>query len=154
MKIKKVLLIPRFSAQNFKVSVELWKSYIVSLGSGNRTHLLKFEPITKNLPWNCRNSILLHNIFSFRCSKSISESLGHQTISGKYHNSKKSQNDNENTIHFRSITLRISDIGNKSKNPEKCHGKASNSRSSGLWNQICNYIFSLCLRSEKGGKKL
>ena len=29
MKNKKVLLIARFSAQNFKVSVELWKSYIV-----------------------------------------------------------------------------------------------------------------------------
>ena len=30
-KIKKVLLIARFSVQNFKVSVELWKSYIVRL---------------------------------------------------------------------------------------------------------------------------
>ena len=29
MKNKKVLLIVRFSVQNFKVSVELWKSYIV-----------------------------------------------------------------------------------------------------------------------------
>ena len=29
MKNKKVLLIARFSVQNFKVSVELWKSYIV-----------------------------------------------------------------------------------------------------------------------------
>ena len=29
MKIKKILLIAHFSVQNFKVSVELWKSYIV-----------------------------------------------------------------------------------------------------------------------------
>ena len=29
MKNKKVFLIARFSVQNFKVSVELWKSYIV-----------------------------------------------------------------------------------------------------------------------------
>ena len=29
---KKVLLVARFSAQNFKVSVELWKSYIVLKG--------------------------------------------------------------------------------------------------------------------------
>ena len=29
MKNKKVLLITHFSVQNFKVSVELWKSYIV-----------------------------------------------------------------------------------------------------------------------------
>ena len=32
MKNKKVLLIDRFSVQNFKVSVELWKSYIVWSG--------------------------------------------------------------------------------------------------------------------------
>ena len=32
MKNKKVLLIARFSVQNFKVSVELWKSYIVDKG--------------------------------------------------------------------------------------------------------------------------
>ena len=31
MKNKKVLLIARFSVQNFKVSVELWKSYIARL---------------------------------------------------------------------------------------------------------------------------
>ena len=30
---KKVLLIAHFSVQNFKVSIELWKSYIVRLGS-------------------------------------------------------------------------------------------------------------------------
>ena len=33
MKNKKVLLIARFSVQNFKVSVELWKSYIVEKSS-------------------------------------------------------------------------------------------------------------------------
>ena len=31
-KQKKVLLIAHFSVQNFKVSVELWKSYIVAVG--------------------------------------------------------------------------------------------------------------------------
>ena len=31
MKNKKVLLIARFSVQNFKLSVELWKSYIVDM---------------------------------------------------------------------------------------------------------------------------
>ena len=31
MKNKKVLLIARFSVQNFKVSVESWKSYIVPI---------------------------------------------------------------------------------------------------------------------------
>ena len=34
MKNKEVLLIARFSVQNFKVSVELWKSYIVHGGRG------------------------------------------------------------------------------------------------------------------------
>ena len=32
MKNKKVLVIARFSVQNFKVSVELWKLYIVIMG--------------------------------------------------------------------------------------------------------------------------
>ena len=39
MKTKKVLLIAHFSVQNFKVSVELWKSYIVPLYN---TTLIKY----------------------------------------------------------------------------------------------------------------
>ena len=38
MKNKKVLLIARFSVQNFKVSVELWKSYIVKWLTGKIIH--------------------------------------------------------------------------------------------------------------------
>ena len=50
MKNKKVLLIARFSVQNLKVSVELWKSYIVLvekniafLSSQQSHHFLLFD---------------------------------------------------------------------------------------------------------------
>ena len=43
MKNKKVLLIARFSFQNFKVSVELWKSYIVPLW----TYLFEYLLVVK-----------------------------------------------------------------------------------------------------------
>ena len=42
MKNRKVLLIARFSFQNFKVSVELWKSYIVTLQKTPQTWTLYF----------------------------------------------------------------------------------------------------------------
>ena len=41
MKNKKVLLIARFSAQNFKVSVESWKSYIVTYLKSKNQCVLK-----------------------------------------------------------------------------------------------------------------
>ena len=39
MKNKKVLLIARFSVQNFKVSVESWKSYIVRARFPNNIYM-------------------------------------------------------------------------------------------------------------------
>ena len=43
MKNKKVLLIARFSVQNFKVSVESWKSYIVYVIRHKISYLSKYE---------------------------------------------------------------------------------------------------------------
>ena len=46
MKNKKVLIIAHFSVQNFKVSVELWKSYIVTLRTQNPD--LEVQPLLLN----------------------------------------------------------------------------------------------------------
>ena len=55
MNTKKVLLIARFSVQNFKVSVELWKSYIVPRvptydGSGTRPNII--TTVQLHTDWN------------------------------------------------------------------------------------------------------
>ena len=58
MKNKKVLVTACFSVQNFKVSVELWKSYIVhthkrrACNKDKYNFLTMFAPITNNFLWN------------------------------------------------------------------------------------------------------
>ena len=60
MKNKKVLLIARFSVQNFKVSVESWKSYIVRLPYfGNSFEHYAFG--TNWLGLICRQGLSLSN---------------------------------------------------------------------------------------------
>ena len=63
MKKKKVLLIARFSVQNFKVSLELWKSYIVS-ASKNDSRTEKPNKGIKHFLYGKRFGSFLLNQFS------------------------------------------------------------------------------------------
>ena len=74
MKNKKVLLIARFSVQNFKVSVELWKSYIVVAG-----HFRK-KAMQKSVAWQKSSIYLLNNICFFFRSENGSYNLAKSTI--------------------------------------------------------------------------
>ena len=65
MKNKNILLNAHFSVQNFKVSVELWKSYIVGGGAGVRLEIL---PHFENLP---AHKIHFHICLTYQTNRSL-----------------------------------------------------------------------------------
>ena len=82
MKNKKVLLIACFFVQNFKVPVELWKSYIVQLGQSFRIKIKKnIRSISKalNARYECVTSGDARKIFylSLSLRKSAKRILQH-----------------------------------------------------------------------------
>ena len=84
MKNKKVLLIARFSVQNFKVSVELWKSYIVQRKFEKSSKLVK-KIYFFNLTWNLLPISFAHSGFkTTHCDTISNASLTSGTNFNRY----------------------------------------------------------------------
>ena len=67
MKNKKVLSIARFSVQNFKVSVDLWKSYIVLLGTSQnwkKNRFVGLKPTSSQVEDGMASNIHWHSTTS------------------------------------------------------------------------------------------